>query len=65
MERLLKVLLPQGAHRGTSRPVRLVDAQPGRHRTPRSNWLVGDIGTPDADEIAIDLLLGDDLRRYL
>jgi hypothetical protein len=61
----MQAMRPLGARRG---PRRLGIASPvvkGAHRTPRGNWLVGDMGTPDAEALAIDLVVGADPRRYL
>lgn len=61
MSELLKVLARRGARRGPQRPGLPSPVRRGSRRAPRPNWLVGEPG-PEADALAIDLLLGYDPR---
>lgn len=67
MNDLLKALRPSGARRGPRRPGVPWPIPQGTRRAARGNWLVGEAATgPEADALAIDLLLGYDPReRFL
>lgn len=64
MNQLLKALRPLGTRRGPRRPRVPSLAPQGERRAPRGNWVTGEPG-PEADALAIDILLGYDPRRFL
>lgn len=65
MNQLLKAVRTSGARRGPRRFGLPVPVTRGERRAPRANWVTGEPG-PEADALALDLLLGHDPReRFL